>query len=278
VRADVIETPITIRFDGLDAAHHEIEIEAFAKSIKGFGRIIAGAANFAATENYIQHKDAMDVRVLVRPPEPNCVTVAAIVQWVESSAILSNAVGGLLVALITYIFARAANKREEMKHLRGALETAIKELGNRDQAVVKRLLGTVDKMADALKPATREAVNPIGRTAQRVTVSGGDPGVEPMVLGTAEREAIESRTPVEVTPEDTYEVLFTEMNLDKHTSRVLFMDGTDLRLPAEISDPAIQVPNNPYAVAFAAKVAIKVRAKATLRDGTYEKLHISNTA
>jgi len=132
----LLETPLIIRFDGLDAAQHEIEIQTFAKSIKGFGRIIAVTANFAATEQFIQHKDAMDVRVVVRPPEPNCVTMAAVIQWVEGSPLLTNVVGGLLVLLIGYVFARNANQKQEMKHLHGALETAIRELGNRISALL----------------------------------------------------------------------------------------------------------------------------------------------
>jgi hypothetical protein len=273
----LIETPVIIRFDGLDAAHHEIEIQAFAKSIKGFGRIIAVAANFAATENFVQHKDAMDVRVVVRPPEPNCVTMAAIVQWVEASPLLTNVVGGLLVILIGYIFARNANQKQEMKHLHGALETAIKELGNRDQRVVDRLLGTVDKMADALKPAAREAVNPIGRSVQKVTISNTE-APSPVVLGTAERDAIESRTPAEIKPERSLEVLFTEMNLDKRSARVAITDEPDIRVAAEISDPVVSEPNNPYALAFASQQPIMVRAKAVMKGGKLDKLHISDTA
>jgi hypothetical protein len=272
----VTETPVVIRFDGLDAAHHEIEIQAFAKSVKGFGRIIAVAANFAATENFVQHKDAMDVRVVVRPPEPNCVTMAAVVQWINTP-LLSNVVGGIIVLLIGYIFARNANQKHEMKHLHAALETAIQELGNRDQKVVNRLLATVDRMADALKPATREAVNPIGRSVQKVTVSNAEASA-PVVLGTAERDAIESRTPAEITPEETYEVLFTEMNLDRRTCRLTLPDDSEKRISAEISDPAVAIPNNAYATAFAARRPLKVRAKAVLKAGEIDKLHISDTA
>ena len=42
--------------------------------------------------------------------------------------------------------------------------------------------------------------------------------------------------------------------------------------------PVVAVPNNPYAIAFAAQTQISVRAKATVRDGGFEKLHISDTA
>ena len=76
-----------------------------------------------------------------------------------------------------------------MRHLKGALDLAIKELGTRDQAVVDRLLGTIDKMADALRPAARQAVAPIGETADTLTV--GDVRHErEVIIGAAENDAI----------------------------------------------------------------------------------------
>jgi hypothetical protein len=260
----------------LDAERHQIEIDAFASSIKGFGRIIAVAANIAATEQYIQHRDAMQVRVVVEPPHPNCVTIAAYVQWLNNP-IISATVSGLLVALITYIFRKAAGQKEEMRHLKEALETAIRELGNRDQKVVDRLLDTVDKMADALKPSARLAVNPVGRSVKTVTVTSDD-AAKPLTLGSAEREAIESRKEAEITPEGTYEVLITEMNLDRSSCRVSLSDDPETRIAAEISDPAVSQPNNAYALAFAAKELIKVRAKGVVKEGKLDKLHISDTA
>lgn len=80
-----------------------------------------------------------------------------------------NTLSALTATLITYTVARAANKRDEMKHLRGALETAIHELGNRDKTTVDRLLDTVEKMADALAPAVKSAVAPVGASARTLT-------------------------------------------------------------------------------------------------------------
>jgi hypothetical protein len=58
--------PILIRYDGLDATQHEIEISALGESLRGLSRVIGVAANFAATQRYVQHKDALSVRVVAR--------------------------------------------------------------------------------------------------------------------------------------------------------------------------------------------------------------------
>jgi hypothetical protein len=55
-------------------------------------------------------------------------------------------------------------------------------------------------------------------------------------------------------------------------------DDSEKRISAEISDPAVAIPNNAYATAFAARRPLKVRAKAVLKAGEIDKLHISDTA
>ena len=64
---DALGEPVLIRYEGLDADSHEIEIAAFADSLKGLSRIIGVAGNFAATQKFVQHKDALSVRVVAQP-------------------------------------------------------------------------------------------------------------------------------------------------------------------------------------------------------------------
>ena len=276
---EAFDEPILIRFDGLDAERHMLEVDDFATSLSGFGRIISVAAQFAVTQKHVHHKDAMDVRVVVKAPEPNCVTVAAIVQLASTNPLISGTTAALLATLITYIFKRAAGRKEEMKYLKESLEPAIKELGNRDTKVVEGLLGTIDKMADQLKPAAKKAVRPLGRSARTVTVGDGpSPGTSPLVMDVEDRDAIEASADTEVSDEQTFEITIVEMNLDRSTSRVSFVDDPESRVNAEIVDPAIQMPNNDYALAFAAQTPLKVRAKSRTKSGELDKLYISDTA
>lgn len=98
---DAIGTPILIRYDGLDAEAHEIELAALAESLRGLARIIAVTGNFAATGRYVQHKDALDVRVVVGTPQAHCFELWAFVRWAGEHALIATTVGGLTVALIT---------------------------------------------------------------------------------------------------------------------------------------------------------------------------------
>jgi hypothetical protein len=262
----------------LDADKHVIEITALGESLKGIGRIIAVTANFAATEKFTPHQDARSIRVVAKPPEVHCFEVTAVLEWVNQNSLATTVVGGLTVTLVSYIFSKLAGNKAEMKELRTALETAIKELGNREQQVVDRLLDTVDKMAESLRPSAKQALAPIGKTAATLSVRSASDAGRSKLIGLADKEAIESREPTEIDLERQYNVVIHEMNLDTATCRVSLADDPEGRIAAIITDPVAILSNNVYATAFASQTEIAVKAKAASRDGKVEKLYISDTA
>lgn len=181
------------------------------------------------------------------------------------------------MTLVSYVFSRAAGQKEEMRQLRGALDEAIRMLGTREQSTVDRLLSTIDRMADALRPATRSAVAPIGETASTLSI-GAPHGGRQAVIGVPEKEAIISASPVEVGEEATFVVTITELDMESGACKVSLPDDPEARITGRITDPAFSVPNNAYALAMAALRPIAVRAKPTTKDGGIDKLFISDTA
>jgi hypothetical protein len=270
----VLDT-INIRFDGLDAERHAIEIDALGDSLKGLGRIIGVAATFAVTNKLVLHSDARPLKVVVGPPEPNCLTLQAALSWVDQSEFIAGTASALTASLVTYIITYYAGRKEEMKHLRALAEQALRQAGNRDDAVIQRLLDTVDKMAESLKPAVRKAVKPVGVTARTMTVRGADASAPPLVVDKAMRDVIDTDEPVDIGEEVTIGVRFVEMNLDARTCRIATEDNAETRFAADITDPEMQIPNNAYVTAFAAQTTLAVRAKPTLRDGNVERWYIS---
>lgn len=270
-----IGDPITIRYDGLDADNHLIEIADLASSLKGFSRILTVAATFAVNQRLMERSKARPVRVLVGPPQDGCVIIQAALAWLDQHQFIGGTVSGLTVSLVGYIFNRAAGQKEEMKHLSAALEAAIRELGHRDDKVVAGLLETIDKMADVLRPAARQAVAPIGRSAGTVSVAEHGAPTPAIVVDQAMRDAIEAVDPPQIGDEVIVEFVFVEMNHDSRTCRVSPVPDDASRSPAEITDPEFLLPNNAYATAFAAKRALRVRAKPTIRDGQVERWYIS---
>jgi hypothetical protein len=268
------EEVISVLYDGLDAADHSIEIDAFADSLKGLGRIIGVTATFATTDKLVMHADARPLKIVVGPPKPNCVTLSAAIAWVDQSALVAGTASTLIASLIIYIV-RSATQKAEMKHLRDIAELALRQAGHRDDAVIGRLLDTIDKMADTLRPSVRKAVKPVGVTAHTMTVSNPSGFGEALVIDKPMRDAIDAEEPIEVGDEISLMVRFSEMNWDARTCKVATEIEPEVRYSAEITDPAVQVPNNAYAAAFAGQTPLQVRAKPTLRNGSVERWYIS---
>lgn len=275
----VLGEPITIRFDGLDADHHEIELSVLAESLSGLSQIISASAHFAMTGAAATRKDLQRVRVFARPPRDGCFIVDAVVNFAREHPIIKDyavqVVAPLTVGVVTWIFTSAAGKKEEMKLLQTSLDTAIRQLGEQNQQTVTQLVNTIEVMADRLRPAARKAVAPLGRSARTLSVTAGvEKGVQ---LDEADRDAILSKANITVDDERTYQVLISELDMQTGACLVeIEGDEPTGRHPARITDPVFSLPNNAYVTAMAAKVSLTVRAKATYQEGRIERLYISN--
>jgi hypothetical protein len=267
---------ITIRYDGMDAERHSIEIGALAESLKGLGRIIGTVGTFAATDKLALHADARPLKVVVGPPEPNCLTFIAAWEWVNQTEVIAGTASGLAGTLITAIFTHFRGRSEEMKHLRAVAEEAIRAAGHRDGKVIERMLDTVDRMAERLAPAVRQAVDPVGTTAQTMTIQDAS-GANRVVVDKAMRDAIRASGELTLGDERLLIVRFVEMNLENKTCRLRLEgeDEPDSRQLGEITDPEFLLPANAYANAFAAKLTLEVRARPTFRDGEVDRWYIS---
>lgn len=272
--------PIVIRFDGLDADKHQMELVGLAESLDGLSRIIAASGHFALTQEVSLRKDKQSVRVVVSPPKEGCFLVHAFVQFAHHHPLFGGysieAAAGLTVMVIGYTFARAAGKKEEMKLLSRALESSIRELGSRDQPTIDRLLTTVEHMADSLKPAVKRAVAPIGTSAHTLSVGAASSAIR-ATIDEADKAAINSPAGLSVDDERDYVVLITELDMQTGACHAAIdREDPERRFSARITDPAFALPNNAYVLAMAAVETLAVRAKATIRDGQIERLFISN--
>jgi hypothetical protein len=272
---DGLGEAIHIRYDGLDAERHEIEISALAESLRGLSRIIGACGTFAATERVVRHRDVFAVRVVVSPPEANCFEFSALVKLIGEQPYLSATAATLTATLIGYVIKSAVGAKEEMKHLRGALEYAIKEHGGRQQAVVDALLGTIDKLAGSLKPSVRHALSPIGETASSLTISDSDRS-NLIRVGQDEKDYLMREDELMVDEERTYKVKISQLDLESGGCKLRLDNDKLRRYTGKIMDPLLKTPNNRYVMAMAAKEVIAVRAKAVLKDGEIDELFISD--
>lgn len=259
---------IEIRYDGNDADNHVIEANELADSLKGFSRILGTAGHFLATGNYVKKQPAQEVRVLVAEAEPKCFNLSYQVwEFVRQQQFFQGFSGAALTALVAYIIARAASKQSEMKHLAEALKQAMSGTA----ATNERLLDTINKMADALRPSVRQAVAPIGGSAGTITIGGSH------IVDAEDKDRIMSLSPTEVTSEREWVGVITELDRENATCKIRLRDDEDTRIPASITDPMFRATGNPYMEAFNTGEMITLIGKAELTEGDIKRLYISDT-
>jgi hypothetical protein len=265
---------LQIRYDGKDAERHEIELGALGESLKGVARLIGVAGNFAVTGKVAYQSQTMDVRVMVKETKANCFSVVTVLQFIQQHGILSGAVPTLMMAVITVAIYRASNrKQEEMKHLSENLTRAIELAAQGNSETVARMTSLVETLVDALKPAIRQAVEPVGRTCSTMRIG------ESAIIDEAMAAAIRSDEPDSYESERDFTVLITELDLENRTAKVRIDDiDSSRRVRAIISDPVIKMKGNPYVQSFVAASPIKMRAKPGMRDGKIVVLHVSDSA
>lgn len=264
--------PIIVRFQGGDAANHEIDLRLLGESLQGFGRCFAVAANFAATGTPALHADAMDVRVFARPaPEHHCFEVWANVKPIlESKEFWTGAAAIVLTPILTYIFSKRT--KDEMKHLSDALKLSMS--GN--HAVTDKLVATVERLAEALNPSVRKALTPIDRTCQEIDLFAGAEKVQSMDSET--KRVFSARTSKVSDHSKTFVGVISELDMRLGTCKVQ-LEGDEDRIPAKVLDPVYADPNNAYAEAMADVRPIRFLAKYELdEDGKLSRLHILDTA
>lgn len=267
---------LTFRFDGQEADEHKLELYSLGESMQGLARIASVSAHFAATQKYSRYFGTHSFRIYAEEPRANCFTISATWEFVKQHQILSGAFGALAAILVNWVLTSNANKVEEMKLLKDSLDKAVRELGNRDQATISGLLGTLDRMAFELRNAARLAVSPLGSTANLLTVSSRS-GEYAQTYNLADAEAIRLPGPNELTGITTMVVRLSELDSMRGTCKVHLRGlPEDHRIAAEILDPVKDIPNNTYALALASGSEITVCAKLQLRNGEIARLYISD--
>lgn len=267
-----MQEEISIRYEGRDAATHEIDLNQLGISLQGFARVLAVCGNFVETGKYNKQFDSLSVRVVAREPdEHHCYEVVAYIQSILTSANFWSGTGGaVMTAVVAYVLSRKTS--EEMKLLKDALD---KSLANSAQ-MTDKLIATIDKMADALRPAARMATTPIDRTCNNIGLYSGGQRIADLDQSNKEYFASSSGTSFSSTRQ--YVGVFSELDTRTGMCKVTLGDS-DQRLQCEITDPIRSLPNNAYALALASQKQLSFVAKAEIdEDGEITRLYISDLA
>lgn len=264
---------IPIRYDGLDAESHQIDLAALGESLHGMSKVLGVVGHFVVTGKYAKQVQALDVRVVaLEEPKANCFRIDTALQFVQQHGMLQGSIGALIGAIVAWLVARSSNKSTEMKMLKDSLDRAIHEMAQGNQATIQALTQTLERVAEGIRPALRRAVAPVGGSCSSMTIGNA------ATVDIPTADAIRADSPDEVDEARAYVVRITELDLESNSAKLRLSEGEDdARVAAQIIDPAFAVPGNLYMQAFITQTPLRVTAKATLRDGAITRLYVSDS-
>ncbi|BCQ24567.1 hypothetical protein NK8_27410 [Caballeronia sp. NK8] len=299
---------LSVRYEGNDAASHEIDLNQLGVSIQGFASVFALCANTLATGRLTLQLDALDVRVVSLPvAEHHCFEVLAMVKSMATSRDLwSGAFGAVLAVVVQYVLSR--RDQDQMKFLSEALQgqtkymnealhalqsqsksmnealqnqskhmnEALQQSLQHNQQNFETLKALTNKLADALRPAARQALSPIGHSCQRIDLYAE--GKQFMTLDSDHKRAFSQNAGTVTEHLEPYVGVISQFDMTTGACR-LTLEGATSRIPAIVVDPIFNRPNNRYVKAMTSADPIRFLAKAELDDeGNPIRLYISDTS
>lgn len=264
---------LSIRYEGGDAEGHAIDLSQLGQSLQGMARVLAVSAHFAQTGKYNKQYDTLSVKVVAKPVEDHhCYEVSAAVLKVVSSTELWSGLGtALFMAVVGYVFNR--RKEEELKHLSAALQQSIGQQGEAQT----RLLATIEKLADALQPAVRQALTPVGQSVASINIRPEGHSEASVTLDAVTKALSTSSKENAITDSRLFSGVISELDMLSGACKVALDSEPDSRVASIITDPVVTRPRNPYALAMSELRSVKLTAKAEVDpDGGIVKLYISD--
>ncbi|HEX4113170.1 MAG TPA: hypothetical protein VH020_11595 [Stellaceae bacterium] len=272
--------PIVIRYDGLDAAKHKIDLALLGDSLKGGARLLAVAGHLALTGEYVSKLPAMSVRVLASPPRGACYEIHALI--VASTPLLpylTPAAQSLLKKAIegtvSFMLARLSNKPTEAAT---AMDLAMAAIASNHEVTLKNIdlaKLAIEKAADNQRPAAQAFAIPVGTSVATALIGEPDSA---FIVDSAARAQIDQTEPVEIGDTQTYTVRLSELDVQTGSCKVaIHGDDTEARYDGLIADPVVKNPHSAYSAALDSQTWIKVMAKPHVREGQLRKLTISDT-
>ncbi|KXU95710.1 hypothetical protein CR51_24845 [Caballeronia megalochromosomata] len=156
------------------------------------------------------------------------------------------------------------------------MNEALQQSLQHNQQNFETLKALADKLADALRPAARQALSPIGHSCQRIDLYAE--GKQFMTLDTDHKRAFSHAAGMVTEHLEPYIGVISQFDMTTGACR-LTLEGATSRIPAIVVDPIFDRPNNRYVKAMTSADPIRFLAKAELdEDGNPIRLYISDTS
>jgi hypothetical protein len=275
--------PIILKYDGLDASDHRLDLGQIGRSLHGAAQLLGTAASIVSTGEYAKRSTAMPVRILAGTPRTGSWEIPAIIVstlpalgqsslFAEFSKQLATQATTKIVSFVLTTFDKKPKPPSESQLMLETVQKAMAEVGHTS----RHAIDAVVRMAEQQRPAMRELVIPIGLTCETLMVGSISNGAIP--IDRDMRAAIDAPIEVDVEGSKRHEIMISEMDRVNQTCKFGFRnDGnSERRITGQITDPIIQTPSDPYSAAFSEQRWITVVGKLQIKGGEPDKLFISD--
>jgi hypothetical protein len=275
--------PIIIRYDGLDADNHVIELGSLGQSITGASRLLGSAGSIVVTGQFAKQSQALSVRVLAGQPRAHCWELPAIIATIFPATApmlplikdaATQAATRAVTGIVNYAISTVGGRKPEADMAHDIAVKALAEMGHTSRTAIEAM----ERVITAQRPAIKLFATPVGESCAVATI--GDPSCGAIGVDVATRIAIDAPEDTEIRETTDYEILISEFDFKNRSCKFSLRDqeNPNDRFNGEITDPVAQSPKNPYSAALDSQRWIWVRAKAQLKAGELDKLFISDLA
>lgn len=259
------ELRIPIRYFGLDADRHQLDLVALGQSLQGASRIIDLAASIAIPSR------RPNFRILSSVPSAKCYEIQVIIAMMQP--FLPVVIAGAQKAvedLVSYGIASLTKKPETTERAMDIARISLEEMGQTSRAAIE----AVRSMGDLPKSSAKKFLSPVGKSCDQAIIGNQETGAIPFDI--TDKDSLEAH-PIDIGPTEGYNVLITEIDLVNGTCKFA-LDGEpeNRRHLGKITDPSIGIPMNAYSSALAQNSWLKVSGKAELNEGRMTRLFISD--
>ncbi|MDO9415648.1 MAG: hypothetical protein Q7U22_05975 [Pararhizobium sp.] len=177
-------------------------------------------------------------------------------------------------AIFNSTIAKWAGRKKEAEVSNSVAIKALEEMGHTSRAAMEM----IERVVLSNHGAAKLLVSPIGASVSTLQIGHVSNGA--FSITATDRAEIEKAESIEIGEERIIRLQITELDLVTKSCKVSIEEESrkTKRIPGQITDPQITMPNNPYSSAFDSQLVISVKCKPQYIDGDIDRLFISDIA
>lgn len=278
------DAQIRIKYDGLDADRHEVDMRLFGRSLIGIDKIISDQIIFLTENRLPKQRERAPLLIRAQPPvEGSAEVFGALAPMAGALPLvwdfLTAGSGEFLWRSVSWVLDYHAGRKDRAEHNLDVMANLLREQekarAKSDARWHDQLAGWRDGMFDLVKhlhgPA-KNAVAPLGQSVERMQIGNGEAVGEEFDEPIA--AAIRYAGDAEVS--DLEQMILRVDGFQHHnkTLKIERPDSPGTYMSADVRDPAFEQTPNIYTQAAEQKAQLVVTGKRVLRGERLERIYI----